>query len=232
MDLEALRAHYDLLAASEPKGSAVAVGWKTDEVSQRNNASIAGVFDRERAPFGIYEIGCGNGRFLDFLKAHYPTAQYRGCDISERMVEATRERHPDAEIEVRDVLARPLADQSTDYVVASGVFNLRMDVTPGRWWEYVQRLLESMYRSARKGIAANFLSDQTDWRREWGYYQSPSAVLDFARENLSRFVEMHHEFYPWEFALYVYRAPQSLRHGPPPVEWPPSSRERQDSSKF
>ena len=64
------------------------------------------------------------------------------------------------------------------------------------------------------------MTSYVDFKRELGYYQDPSAVFDFAQCELSRFSEIRHSYYPWEFTLFVYDKPKPLPFAPPPVAWP------------
>lgn len=226
---DALIEHYNALLAKY--GTSIdALGWRNTDVQSRNFSAITQVFEHETQPFSVYEVGSGLGDFADFLGDRMPHAEYFGSDIVTEMITRSRERNPKLNVEVRDVIASPPAD--VDYVVESGIFNLCMSHSSEDWWQFVQRMLRAMFSFARKGIAANFLTSHVDWTRELGYYQDPARLFDFAVKELSRFAEIRHAYYPWEFTLLVYRTPQPLRYGPPPVQWPPESRERPDGRHF
>lgn len=221
--------HYHQLLGAH--GTSIdSLGWRDEDVQRRNFAAISKVYAHETAPFTVHEVGSGLGHYADFLEDSYPLARYSGSDIVEEMVARSRQRRPDLNVEVRDVIASP--PPPVDFVVESGIFNLRMSTPNEEWWGFVQRMLRSMFAFARKGIAANFLTSHVDWTRELGYYQDPSQLFDFAVRELSRFVEVHHAYYPWEFTLLVYRMPQPMPCAPPPVAWPPESRDRRDDRRF
>jgi SAM-dependent methyltransferase len=221
VDLDPLKGHYRKQLA-EHRDTARSVSWGTVDVANRNFAAIAQVFTHETKPFTVYEIGCGVGAMADFLSSNVPLAHYRGCDIMPEMIERAKERDPNLPVEVRDVLVSPPPEQY-DYVLISGLFNLRMNNEPQAWERFVEAMLTAAYAIARKGLASNFLTSHVEWRRQLGYYQDPASVLDFAMRKLSRFCELRHAYYPWEFALLVYRKPLELALGPPAVPWPPAS---------
>lgn len=230
VDLVPLKEHYERLLA-EHADSAQACSWGSEEVALRNFAAVAQVFAHETQSFSVYEVGCGLGMFQDFLERNFPLAAYSGCDIVEGMVERARARRPDLGVEVRDILTAP-PRRSYDYVVVSGLFNLRMHEEPEAWLGFVKSMLRAMYGFAGSGIAANFLTSYVEWKRVLGYYQNPGEIFDFVQTELSRFSEIRHSYYPWEFVLFSYRNPKPLPYGPPVTVWPPTSRERPDDRQY
>jgi SAM-dependent methyltransferase len=204
---DAMLAHYSGLLEEYGLESR-SLDWPTVEVQERNFRAVAQAFAHERDEFSVYEIGCGLGDMATFLQRHYPRARYAGCDINENLVRRALLAHPGLEVEVRDILESPPCE--SDYVVASGIFNLHMSVPEAQWQEFIFAMLRVMFGSARRGVAANFHTSYVDWRKTNDYYQDPCAAFDFAKRELSRFVELRHAYYPWEFAMIVYREAMPL----------------------
>ena len=229
VDLETVKDHYRALLA-ENRDTAKACSWKSEEVAARNLAAVAQVFAHETEPFTVYEVGCGVAAMADFLRAQVPLARYSGCDILAEMIERAKERDPGVDVEQRDILTSPPSSQY-DYVIISGLFNLRMSNDDETWFTFVKSMLKSAFGIARKGLASNFLTSYVDFKRELGYYQDPGRVFDFAQRELSRFSEIRHSYYPWEFTLLVYGKPKPLPFAPPPVAWPTPPQER-DGRRF
>ena len=188
--------------------SAKAVSWRDEPFQHFRFASIAQVFEHESEPFTVYEVGCGLGHLHDFLARHFPKASYRGGDINPKMIERALQRDPSLAVEHRDIVKDP--PEPADYVVESGIFNLRMQHTDEHWEAVVRSVLNAMYASAKRGIAANFLTNHVDWKRAIAYHQDPARILHFALTELSRFAEIRHAYYPWEFTLTVYREARPL----------------------
>ena len=207
-NLEPVKEHYrrQIEQYDDP---ARACSWRNEEVARRNFAAVSQVFAHETRPFSVYEIGCGFATLRDFLAEHFPLAAYSGSDLLSEMIERAKARDPGVDVEQRDILVDPPA-RRFDYVVISGLFNLRMHNEDGMWFEFVKKMLKSAYALAEKGLASNFLTSYVDFKRELGYYQDPSAVFDFAQCELSRFSEIRHSYYPWEFTLFVYDKPKPL----------------------
>jgi SAM-dependent methyltransferase len=192
--------------------SAKAVAWRDEAFQQFRFASIAQAFDFERGPFTVYEVGCGLGHLRDFLREHFPNATYSGADINPKMIERALQRDSSLAVEFRDIVKDP--PPPADYVVASGIFNLRMQHTDEAWETIVRSVLKAMYAAAKRGIAANFLTSHVDWKREIAYHEDPVRTLQFALTELSRFSEIRHAYYPWEFTLAVYREARPLPFAP------------------
>ncbi len=68
----------------------------------------------------IVDLGCGNGRLLNFLDKEHPRFSYIGIDNSEAILEEAKKLHPQAQFKVGDQLKIPLRDESVDLL-----FNIR-----------------------------------------------------------------------------------------------------------
>lgn len=74
----------------------------------------------EVRPFNLLEVGCGEGDLLARLVALRP-AECVGADVSERILEEARRRHPALRFERHDAAALGFPDRSFDLVVACEV---------------------------------------------------------------------------------------------------------------
>jgi len=229
VELEAMKQHYREQLV-EHQDTARACSWKSEDVANRNFSAVAQVFLRNEEPFSVYEIGSGVGAMAEFLRAHVPLARYSGCDILPEMIERAKARDSTLDVEVRNVLTDPPTRQY-DYVLISGLFNLRMENDPELWQRFVEQMLLAAFKIAKKGIASNFLTGHVEWTRELGYYQNPAKILDYAICNLSRFCDIRHSYYPWEFTLCVYREPVAIPFAPA-FPWPPEQTNQPDGRAF
>jgi SAM-dependent methyltransferase len=103
----------------------------------------------------VADVGCGVGDFLGFLRgAGWRGGRYDGFDIVPEMVRAarTKQHGRGGRFEVRDVLAEGFP-RRYDYVVASGIFNLRIDDHD----RFLRDMVGAMYAACRAGIAFNVL---------------------------------------------------------------------------
>jgi SAM-dependent methyltransferase len=183
-----------------------ALKWVDDAAQQDRFAQIVDVGPWAGA--SVADVGCGLGDLFSYLRRKgHDVREYAGFDLSRRMVDAAREKHPDpaARFEVRDILAHGLGDRF-DYVVASGTFNLKL-VDHDR---FLRRMLSAMYRDCRRAVAFNIFhpypSDEWTAFVDWaGYYSVPrERVLGWCRR-LSPQVETRPGVGEQESTFYVRR---------------------------
>lgn len=69
----------------------------------------------------VLDLGCGNGRLLDLLKEE--KVQYIGIDVSEKLINLAREKHPEEMFKVADALDLPFEDNSFDKIICLAVWH-------------------------------------------------------------------------------------------------------------
>ncbi len=156
------------------------------------------------APFSLLDYGSGYGAFADYLLAKgLPVEQYVGYDLLESMVIAGREAHAGQE---NVVFAERFEDvPEVDYVVACGVFNMKLDVSVGEWNHFVLRSLHEMNSRGRKGFSVNFLTKYSDADRMRPdlYYADPCFLFDYCKLNFSKNVALLHDYNLYDFTLLI-----------------------------
>jgi len=182
------------------------VDWK-DEASQTKRFEqllralpLAGAASQ----FTILDFGCGYGALLPFLAQRGLALSYEGYDRSPRMVaEATHAHEGVAFTSDWESVG------SADYVVASGVFNVRLNTPAEEWQEYVLRTLTMIHEKAGVAWAANFLTSYSDEDRKRSdlYYADPSTLFDWCKRFASRWVCLLHDYDLYEFTIGVARRP-------------------------
>jgi hypothetical protein len=99
------------------------------------------------------------------------------------------------------------ADELTpaDYTVASGIFNVKLDVPVDEWREYVLSTLETIARLSSKGFAFNMLTSYSDAdkMRDDLYYGDPRFFFDLCKREYSRHVALLHDYGLYEFTMIV-----------------------------
>jgi SAM-dependent methyltransferase len=155
----------------------------------------------------VIDYGCGYGALLDFLQARGFVGSYQGFDIAEGMVRTARDRHRDHDgctfVTEHDQL-RP-----ADFVVASGVFNVKLAAAESEWTPYVERTLDRMWELCRTGMAFNVLTRYSDPDRMRAdlYYADPLAVFERCRTRYSRLLALLHDYPLYEFTMLIRRTP-------------------------
>lgn len=169
----------------------------------------------------LADIGCGYGALAPFLRARGWNGHYEGVDLSEPMIEAA-ERHLQRDPDFRLTLGQT-PSQPADFVVASGIFNVKGTTSESAWERYVFRTIDAMVASARKGVAINFLTAWSDapLMRNDLFYASPEKIFAYCAARHSRWLEISHDYGLFEFTIRLSLDRQSPRlrieHATPPA---------------
>lgn len=198
---EAVRGYYTGRLAEHgptPRG----VDWNGAEGQETRFRQLLRVADGA-AVLGDY--GCGYGALLPFARANGFAGDYRGYDLAPAMVAAARARH------AADPLAVIGDDESVlagcDVVVASGVFNVKLDASIADWEEYVRRTLDRLAEAGPRGFAFNALTSYSDPDRMRPdlYYADPCRLFDRCKRRYGRQVALLHDYGLYEFTILVRR---------------------------
>ena len=162
------------------------------------------VIDPSR-PFTVTDYGCGYGAMFDFLNARDWQFEYYGVDLIEKMVIAGRETHehyPNAHF-TTDEKELPVAD----YLVAAGIFNIKLECPYDEWQEMVTDTLPRMNALCSRGFSFNMLTKYSDADRMAGrpdlFYGDPLFFFDFCKRNFSRNVALLHDYGLYDFTIIV-----------------------------
>ena len=180
-------------------GENVQTLWSSAASQTRRFEVLTGIGDL--AGRTVLDVGCGFGDFLGFLheRGIRPSA-YVGVEMVPLAAAVARKRHPDARIVEGDFLSagEPL---EADYAFASGLFFLKHD----HWTEYVQSVVDKMFRLARRGVAVNFLSARSLRPDDISHYAEPPEVLRLLMSRISRVAALRHDYLPNDFTVYLYK---------------------------
>jgi SAM-dependent methyltransferase len=151
----------------------------------------------------LVDYGCGYGAFVDYLEESGIEFSYQGYDVLGEMVQSARTRNA----------ARPhccftsdvTALSPADYAVASGVFNVRLDVPDEVWEQYLLDTLAQLNNLGTRGFAFNALTvySDPDRRRADLYYADPGRLFEHCQRRFSRQVALLHDYGLYEFTILV-----------------------------
>lgn len=162
--------------------------------------------------FSILDVGCGIGHLYEFLEASGIIDQFRvkysGIDISRKMIDFARKKHPKADFRRIDLIEDKF-DRKFDFVVSSGTFNIKMsDMETHK--DSVIRMISRMFRLSNYGTAVNFLSrsslylipkDKDDESEKYVYYSEEEAI-GFVRAVCDKYV-LRKDYHPGDFTVYM-----------------------------
>lgn len=178
------------------------VDWNSISGQWLRFRQLAQLFDGNQR-FSINDLGSGYGAFYDFISQHHTLATYTGIDICEAMTEAAQRRYA-GQAQARFICAAS-PDQTADYTVTSGIFNVRFGRTDPEWQAYLETTLDSLDRTSRRGFAFNCLTRYADADKMKAnlYYADPCQLFDLCKRKYSRNVTLLHDYDLYEFTLLV-----------------------------
>lgn len=203
--LAELADHYSATLAEHgptPRG----VGWNGEESQLLRFEQLAKVI-RQQSGFSVNDLGCGYGALCDYLNARSRDFTYNGCDVSVDMIRAAQARFANYPYARFCVAGEPA--ETSDYGIASGIFNLRFGRSDAEWRGYVDITLDVLNRTSRLGFAFNSLTvySDADKMRDDLYYADPLALFDLCKRRYSRNVALLHDYGLYEFTILVRKHP-------------------------
>jgi SAM-dependent methyltransferase len=178
------------------------VDYNSEAAISRRYEQLLKVCDTSEA-FSILDYGCGYGSLAGYLSEHGFQFTYWGYDFSEKMIEAAQNLHggdPRCTFTHREgELPR------VDYVVESGIFNMKLDARVDDWTSYVLEVLEKMDSLSARGFAFNLLTSYSDPERMRPdlYYADPFFYFDACKRRFSRNVALLHDYDLYDFTVIV-----------------------------
>jgi SAM-dependent methyltransferase len=156
--------------------------------------------DRDAA---IVDYGCGYGALASYLRAGGHRGPYIGFDVSGAMIEAARQ-HTAALPSCR-FTSRRSDVVPADYVVASGVLNVKQGAAQGEWHAYVADTIDDLARLGSRGFGFNALTNyaESQKRRTDLYYADPLQWFEHCARAYSRSVALLQDYPLWEFTVLV-----------------------------
>ncbi len=186
-------------------GVAEQVGWKNEQAQRVRFEVLLDVITGSEA-FSLNDLGCGLGTLADVLEARWGGGHdYRGYDIRADMIEGARRLHAGKPGRRFIPISNAGEMEPADYTVASGIFNLRADLSDTAWMAYILETLGHMNAASRKGFSFNILTkySDADRMRPELYYADPCFFFDYCKRTFSRDVALRHDYREYDFTMIV-----------------------------
>ena len=161
----------------------------------------------------ILDLGCGYGELLDCFEANseFQPIEYWGVDVSARMIESARQRHPSARFELRDILSDPLPEMCVDYVVINQVLTAKFDIPQKTMIAFAKRFIAAAFRACRKGLVFNAQNWHVNHRNDLFHWRL-DQVAAFFSARCSKHIVFRMDYGLYDFMAYVYRTPAGGGH--------------------
>ena len=151
----------------------------------------------------ILDYGCGLGFLYDYLSKTKFSFEYTGIDIVPQFIDSCKLKYPKACFDVIDP-TRPICGEY-DIVFASGVFNLITHDSEIISKEYALERIEYLFSITNKILVCDFLSSLVDFKQYKAQHFSPSEIVEFCSNKLSRRFKLRHDLLPYEMTLIVWK---------------------------
>ena len=156
-----------------------------------------------QTPFSIIDYGCGYGPLALYLGNKWQSFSYQGFDIVEEMILFNKKQ-----FSKNDNFQFSSDEKSllkADYVVESGIFNVKQSVKNEIWTDYILDTLNKMNDLAIRGMAFNFLTKYSDaeFMRPDLYYADPCFFFDYCKKNFSKNVALLHDYKIYDFTILI-----------------------------
>lgn len=181
------------------------VDWNSEESQRIRFDQLTGILDRESGgdSFSICDYGCGYGSYYEYLADLKYDFDYTGLDVSAKMLAAAQEKYGN-NANAHFFQGFELKEQY-DYIVASGIFNVKQKVEFDEWTSYMTEILDKFHKRAKKGFAFNCLTKYSDmeYMKDYLYYADPLHYFDYCKSHFSRNVALLHDYDLYEFTILV-----------------------------
>jgi SAM-dependent methyltransferase len=183
--------------------SPAGVDWNSKESQELRFDQLLKVIKNPEIPFDILDYGCGFGSMYEYTKNLFPQMTFLGFDISEEMIKKATELFP---INKNLYWKTSLTDaDKKDYVIASGIFNVKQENDLEGWQSYILDTLHQFNQLSNEGFSFNVLTKYSDkeYMKEYLYYADPLFLFDYCKKNFSRNVALLHDYDLYEFTILV-----------------------------
>ena len=129
--------------------------------------------------------------------------KYNGYDISPKMLAAAKNYLEDTRVEL---IENATINASLDYCITSGIFNVKFGEQTEQWDDYIKNTLLNMFEFANRGISFNLLTTYVDFETPDLFYADPMHYFNFCKKNLSKYVNLIHDYNLYEWTITVKKA--------------------------
>ena len=193
------RYYSDALATHGPNHRGV--DWSSRDSQELRFATLLHGVDWSGTP-SLLDFGCGCGALAVYLDELGVRCDYTGYDFAPEMVRTAR--RVVGERAGRCFTSDVATLEPADLVVASGIFNVRLDVAADAWQRYVDETIAGLGRLSRRRLAFNLLPPASSPQLERAdlHYADRHAVVALCATTLDADdVAVREHYGLWEFTV-------------------------------
>lgn len=178
------------------------VDWNSVESQELRYLMLSKIISNQEDSFSILDYGCGFGGMYHFYLNFFKNFKYTGYDISEKMIEEAKNIIKENE---NLIWTTNVPEEKYDYVIASGIFNVKFQTNEEVWMHYILETLEKINALSAKGFSFNILTSYSDkeYMKDNLFYADPLFFFDYCKKNFSKNVSLLHDYDLYEFTLLI-----------------------------
>lgn len=136
----------------ESGANSLDVGWNGNDAQRIRYVQLTKLIDFNSMP-SICDYGCGYGFYLTYLQQldEKWNGCYTGYDISEDMIRAALEVHG-SNNKKHTFKAGSEIQEQFDYIVESGIFNLKFGTMDAEWKQYILSTLSGLMNMVKRDL--------------------------------------------------------------------------------
>jgi SAM-dependent methyltransferase len=180
------------------------VDWSSKLSQELRFEQLLKIIHDKLAAFTIADVGCGYGALLEYLeKNNYENYHYFGFELVEAMIEFAKKKY--SHIGKCEFILSNKLDVKYDYLVASGIFNLKFNNDSDSWLKFILDTIDEFNEKSTKGFAFNCLTKYSDSEkmRPCLFFADPCFLFDYCKMKFSKDVALIHDYGLYEFTILV-----------------------------
>lgn len=150
----------------------------------------------------ILDFGCGYGELLKYMGNQQIPCQYEGYDLVESSIEAARKSYGRTGAKFSTSFSPEL---TWDFVVMSGVFNVKGNVDFEKWTNYSISKIQFLLKKSERGLSFNMLTAFNDlhMRKNYLYYSEPQFFISKLELQKPFTIIVDHSYQMWEYTVTI-----------------------------
>ena len=155
----------------------------------------------------ILDFGCGLSQFYEYInKNDLNHVEYTGLEISKIFFEESKKKYPNNLYIFGDILKNGnLLNKTYDYIILNGVFTEKRDLSYDYMFNYLEKMIVSIFKSCTKGMAFNLMSKQVDWEVETLFHVPIDDIANLLTKKITRNFIVRNDYGLYEYTVYVYK---------------------------
>lgn len=153
----------------------------------------------------LLDVGCGQADLVDFLNRNKAKVNYKGIDVSEKMINSSIARFPKNNFKKISLIE--LSDQEKfDVILAVGVFNIQF-TNKEEQLNYLKINIKKMFDMCNNTCSFTLLSRhgyEDIKKQEKLFFYEPWEIMEYCLE-LTPSVLLDHSSIPVEFIVTLYK---------------------------